>query len=422
VSAAGLGSNWSGNYRYRASRLHHPRTLEQVQELVARGTPLRALGTRHSFTDLADSHELVALDAFEGQVEIDRAARTVTAAGEITYAQLAEVLNREGLGLHNLASLPHISVIGAVTTATHGSGDELGNLASAVTALELVDGTGEVVRARRGEDGFAGLVVGLGALGIVTRVTLEVEPSYEVRQRVYEGMPWETLLEHYDEVTARGESVSVFHRFGSQIEQVWVKTRVQSDEEAEAPASELFGAAAADGPRNPVLGGDPANCTEQLGVPGPWSERLPHFRSGFTPSSGEEIQSEFFVPREFATEAIRAILPLGPRIAPLLLVCELRTMAADELWLSPQYQRATAGIHLTWRREPEAIEPVLASLEQALAPFDPRPHWAKLFLAQADTLSERFTRMPDWLALRERLDPQGVFVNDWLRSRVLSSA
>jgi xylitol oxidase len=414
-----VGSNWSGNYNYVAARLHTPGTLDELRALVTASSGLRALGSRHSFTAIADASELVSVAALDGRVTLDLEASTVAVPAAITYAQLAEILNRQGLALRNLASLPHISVAGAVATATHGSGDTYGNLATAVVGLELVCADGHVRFFARGEEGFDGVVVSLGALGVVTRVVLEVEPFYEVRQRVYEGLSWEALFAHYSEVTSHGESVSVFHRFGPRTEQVWVKSRVGTDPLVDE-GHQLFDAVPADGPRNPVPGSDPARCTEQLGVPGPWSERLPHFRSDFTPSAGEEIQSELFVAREHAVPAIQALRELSHEITPLLLIAELRTMAADRLWLSPQYGQDTVGLHFTWRRQQTAVERVMGLIEAALEPFGARPHWGKVFTARAADLERSYTRMDDFRALRERLDPRGVFVNPWLRAHILA--
>jgi xylitol oxidase len=421
MSDSGAGRNWAGNYCYGAAVIHRPQRVEQVQELIARPPRARALGTRHSFTGIGDSAELISLAELETEIAVDREAGLVAVPGGVTYAELAVTLNRHGLALANLASLPHISVAGAVATATHGSGDAIGNLATAVRGLELVTGEGALVRVERGEPDFAGLVVSLGALGVVTELTLAVEPYYEVRQRVYESLPWETLLAQFDEITAAGDSVSVFHGAGKQAEQLWVKRRVD-DGALDAAPQELFGARAATAPRNPVPGSEPANCTDQLGVPGPWSERLPHFRSGFTPSAGEEIQSELLVAREHAVAAIEAMLGLAEQIRPLLLVGELRTMAADELWLSPQYGQATVGLHFTWRRRPDQVERVVGALEQALAPLGARPHWGKLFTAGAREIAPLYPRLGDFLELRARLDPRGVFVNDWLQTHLLGDA
>jgi alditol oxidase len=410
-------ANWAGTHTYRAERLHRPWTLEQVQEIVARAPRVRVLGSRHSFTDLADSAELVSLEALPADVSVDRAAATVSFGAALRYGDLAEALKAEGLALHNLASLPHISVAGAVATATHGSGEGNGNLATAVAGLELVTSAGEVVAAARGDADFEGLVVGLGALGAVTRLTLDVEPAYDVRQRVFEGLAWETLFEGFDAIAAAGYSVSVFTRWGEVNDQVWVKSRVS--DVPEEVREELLGAVASTTQRHPILGIDPVSCTPQLGRPGPWSDRLPHFRMGFTPSAGEEIQSEYLVPRRHAVAAIEALRPLAGAIRPVLQVTELRTVAADRLWMSPQHGEDTIAIHFTWKREPEAVRRVLADVEAALAPFEARPHWGKVFLADAAAIAPLYEHLPDFVALAERLDPRGAFRNAWLERHVL---
>jgi xylitol oxidase len=308
-------------------------------------------------------------------------------------------------------------VAGAIATATHGSGTRNGNLATAVAGLELVTSTGETVTARRGDADFDGLVVGLGALGAVTRVTIDVEPAYEVRQRVFEGLDWAALDEHFDAIAQSGYSVSVFTRWNETVDQVWVKSRVTgAPEEARA---ELFGAVPATVERHPILGLDPIHCTPQLGVPGAWSDRLPHFRMGFTPSAGEEIQSEYHLPRRHAGAAIAALRELADTMRPVLQVTELRTIAADRLWMSPQYEQDTVAFHFTWERDADAVRRVLADVEAALAPFGARPHWGKLFLAGAGEMARLYPRLPDFRALAERLDPRGAFRNAWLERHVL---
>jgi xylitol oxidase len=378
------------------------------------------LGSRHSFSAIGDAAELVSLEGLPPDVVVDHAAGTVSCSAALTYGELATALAAEGVAMHNLASLPHISIAGAVATATHGSGDANGNLATAVTGLELVTSTGDVVTSWRGDADFDGLVVGLGALGAVTRITLDVEPAYEVRQRVFEGLEWAALYDHFDEISAGGYSVSVFTRWGATVDMVWLKSRV--GEAPEEQRAELFGAVAATLDRHPILGLDPVNCSPQLGVPGLWSDRLPHFRMGFTPSNGEEIQSEYHVARRHATAAIQAVHGLAATLAPVLQVSEIRTIAADNLWMSPQYGQAGVALHFTWTREPEAVARVLVELEAALAPFAPRPHWGKVFLADAATLAPRYERLADFARLAQRLDPRGAFRNDWLAAHVLAEA
>ena len=410
-------TNWAGNYTYRAGTLHRPSSVEQVRELVAGASRLRVLGSRHSFSDIADSSALLSLDGLPADVVVDHAAGTVACSGGLRYGELAEALAVEGAALANLASLPHISVAWAVATATHGSGDANGNLATAVAGLELVTASGETLTASRGDPDFDGLVVGLGALGAVTRVTLDVEPAYQVRQRTFEGLAWASLFEHLDAVTSAGYSVSLFTRWGGEVEQVWVKTRVSG--EPERVRDDLFGAVPATVDRHPILGIDPVNCTPQLGVPGRWSDRLPHFRMGFTPSAGDELQSEYLVPRHHAVDALESLRALAGVVRPVLQVSELRTVAADRLWMSPQYGQDTLAVHFTWQPDRAGVERALVEVEAALAPFGARPHWGKLFLAGAAAIAPLYPRLPDFAGLVRRLDPRRVFANAWLHQRVL---
>jgi xylitol oxidase len=403
-----LGTNWAGSYTYRARALHTPQTLEELQEIVSAAPRIRVLGSRHTFNDIADSDELVSLERLPHDVAVGDG--TVSFGGDLRYGDLALILDREGLALHNLASLPHTTVAGAVATATHGSGNDNGNLATAVAAIELVTSTGDIVRARRGDPDFDGTVVALGALGAVTRVTLDVEPAYEVFQHVYEEFDWDAVLGNFDGWTAGGYSVSVFTLWGK-TSSIWIKQRTDMPHE-------LAGVRPAGEERHPIPGMDPVNCTAQRGVPGPWWDRLPHFRMGFTPSAGEELQSEFHVPRRHAVGAIEAVRALAPKVQPVLQVSELRTVAADSLWMSPQSGQPTLGIHFTWKREPEAVRAVLAEVEAALEPFEARPHWGKLFLSSPAHLYER---REDFVRLAERLDPRGAFRNAWLERFVLDA-
>jgi xylitol oxidase len=355
-------------------------------------------------------------ETLPADVVVDREAGTVSFGGGTRYGVLAEVLRDEGLALHNLASLPHISVAGAVATATHGSGASNGNLATAVAAVELVTSDGELRRFARGDEDFDGVVVGLGALGVVTRLTLDVEPAFEVAQRVYENLPWAAAAEHLGTILAAGYSVSLFTLFGDDVDMVWVKSR--TDRPA-PPDGDLFGATPATEDRNPVPGVDPTNATPQLGRPGVWSDRLPHFRMGFTPSAGDELQSEYLVSLSDAVPALEAVRALGGRIRPLLQVCEIRAIAADGLWLSMNHERPSLAFHFTWKPLADHVHPVLAALEEALAPLAARPHWGKVFLAEADAIAPLYPHHADFVRLVERLDPRGAFRNAWLERHVL---
>ena len=399
--------NWAGNYRYRAERLQQPSSLDELREIVTSAPRIRVLGSRHSFNGIADSDALVSLAGLPADVIVDRDAATVTFGAGLTYGDLAKALEPEGLALANLASLPHISVAGAVATATHGSGDANGNLATAVAGLELMTSDGEIVTTKRGDPDFEGFVVHLGALGAVTRITLDVEPAYEIRQHVFEGAP----------VARAARALRRDHVRRLQRERVHALGRGRGSGLDQGPRDrgldELFGARAATVDRHPILGLDTANVTPQLGRPGPWWDRLAHFRMGFTPSSGDELQSEYFVAREHAIGAIEALRGLSDRMRPLIQVSEFRTTAADRLWLSPQYEQDTVQFHFTWQLEPEPVMDVLGHIEAALAPFAALPHWGKLFIGRP-----QHERLPDFIRLTERLDPRGAFRNAWFETYV----
>jgi xylitol oxidase len=394
-----------------------------LRDVVSGASSVHVLGSRHSFNGIADAADLISLEALHSEealpagVLVDRDAQTVSFGAGLTYGELVEKLNDEGMALHNLASLPHICVAGAVATATHGSGVRNGNLATAVAALELVTSSGDVLEVSRGDPDFDGMVVGLGALGAVTRMTLDVQPAFEVRQRVFEGLSFEALCEHFDEIVSCGYSVSVFTHWEETVDQVWVKTLA---DEPDLTDDDLFGATPATVDRHVIRGLDPTPCTPQLGRPGPWSDRLPHFRMGFTPSAGEELQSEYLLPLRDAVAAITAVRALADRIRPVLLVCEIRTVAADRLWMSMNYGEDSVALHFTWKPEQDAVERVLVELERTLSRFGTRPHWGKLFVAGATDIAPSYERHADFVRLVERLDPRGAFRNAWLEARVLA--
>jgi alditol oxidase len=406
-------ANWAGSYSFRAERIVAARDAAEVQalvrETVAHGGRMRALGTRHSFTDLADTRgTLVTLVGADPRFELDAAAGTVSVGAGVRYGVLALWLEERGWALRNMGSLPHISVGGATATGTHGSGDGNPILTDAVEALQYVGADGELRTVRRGDDDFAALAVGLGAFGIVTRLTLRLRPTFRMRQDVYRGLAWDALLAGFDDITAAGYSTSVFTRWDAdEPSLVWVKRELATDED---PVPDVLEGAVRDGSsRGAILDDIGDNVTEQGGVPGPWLLRLPHFRLDATPSNGDELQTEYFVPRADAVAALEAVRALGERIRPHLIVTELRTVARDGLWLSGAYERDALGIHFTWRNEPAGVRGVLPAIEEALAPFGARPHWGKLHLFDAERIAAVHPRLADARAVFERLDPDAVF-------------
>ena len=414
-------TNWAGNVTYSTPGVDHPASLDDVQMLVKKHDRLKVLGTRHCFNRIADSSDrLVALTGLNKVVALDAERRRVTVEAGITYGQLCPYLHDKGFALHNLASLPHISVAGACATATHGSGVTNGNLATAVMGLEVVraDGSTATLSADGDREALNAAVVSLGALGVITKVTLAVQPTFAVRQYVYERLPLPQLTEHFQAIMSAGYSVSLFTDWQEpSVNEVWVKSRV--DEAAGAAADlERHGATRATKNLHPIAALSAVNCTEQMGVPGPWFERLPHFRMGFTPSSGKELQAEYFVPHQHAVEAILAISRLGPRIGPHLFISEIRTIAGDDLWMSPCYKQACVAIHFTWKQDWPAVRQLLPAIEKELSPFSARPHWGKLFSMDRSALAALYNRLPEFRRLIAEHDPRGKFRNEFLTTYI----
>ena len=412
-----IGTNWAGNHAYRAARLVRPRSVDELREVVAGSPAVRAIGSRHSFSDLTDTTgTLVDLAGLPADIRVDATAATASVSGGARYGDLAVALEEQGWALGALASLPHISVAGAVATGTHGSGDGTRSLAAAVRALEVVGPDGVVREVVRGEPDFDGSVVALGALGVVTRIELDVEPTYDVSQEVRTGLTWPVLENHFDAITGAAYSVSLFTHYGEGVDQVWLKRRTATPD----PAAEVFGTLAAQRTMHMLRGGSEQAVTAQGGVPGAWLDRLPHFRMAFTPSNGAELQSEYFVPREHAIEAIARLRRMSGRFDPLLEVGEIRTIAADDLWLSGAHRRDAVGLHFTWVRDEPAVRRVVREIEDELGPLGARPHWGKVFEMDAGALAEAFPRLGDFRALRDRVDPDRVFGNAFL-DRVLGT-
>jgi xylitol oxidase len=406
--------NWAGNLEYSSGTVERPESVAELARIVERAARVKALGSRHSFNRVGDTDGVhVLLDALPEQIDLDVKQGTVKVSGGVSYGALCRTLEHSGMAVHNLASLPHISVAGAVQTGTHGSGVDNPSLASAVQSIDLVRASGELITLTR-EDGdqFLASVVGVGALGIVTGLELAIQPSFHMRQRVLENLPWDRALTDFSSIMSSAYSVSLFTNYaGETISQVWLKAL-----DSEAPLTDLFGATAARLPRHPLPDMSAENCTIQLDEPGNWLDRLPHFRHEFTPSKGEELQSEFILPLEHAPAALQAVRGLADKLAPLLFVSEVRTGAADEFWLSPFYQQQSVALHFTWKPLQPEVEALLPELEDALRPFGARPHWGKLFSPTGHDWESLYPRFAGFRSLASGHDPEGKFRNGLLDS------
>lgn len=409
--------NWAGNLTYTSSEILAPTTVDELQRLVTGHPHVKALGSRHSFSDVADTEGVhLSVAGLPAELVLDHEAATVTCSAGLTHAEVSAFLHEHDLALANLASLPHISLAGAVQTGTHGSGARNRALSASVTAFELVDASGTLHRLTRDHPDFEAVLVGLGAFGVIVSVTHEVVPAFEVEQRVYEAVPWRRLLPELEPVMASAYSVSLFTRFdGDDVHQIWVKRR--STDPAPAELTRLGGTPASVRV-HPLPETAADNVTEQLGVPGPSHHRLPHFRHDFQPGRGDEIQSEYLLDVSAATDAIEAVRGLGDEVAPLLHMAEIRRVAADDAWLSPSGGRDSVAIHFTWRSLPDRVLEVLPRLEAGLLPLGARPHWGKVFVADAPALARAYPRLDDFAAVVRRRDPDRKFDNAFLR-RVL---
>ncbi len=423
ATAAAHRTNWSGNLTYRTDHLLQPTTIEEVQQAVKSCTKLRALGARHSFNTIADSKfNQISVKALQ-RMSIDAKARTVIVGGGVTYGQLAPFIDAQGFAVPNLASLPHVSVAGAVATATHGSGNKNGNLSTSVAAMEIVTADGNLVHISREKDGdqILGAAVALGGLGVVTATTLDVIPNFQMAQVVYEDLSFDQLEHNLEAIFGSGYSVSLFTDWQkNRATQVWIKSRLAPGGKANMPA-QFYGATLATKKLHPVTGHSAENCTEQQGIPGPWYERMPHFRMNFTPSSGAELQSEYFVPRDEGYAAIRAVEELRDHITPHLFVTEFRTIAADNLWMSTCHDRDSMTLHFTWKPDWASVKKVLPLIEAKLEPFGGRPHWAKMFTMQPSHIQKLYEKLPDYQAMLKHYDPDGKFRNDFLNTNIFGA-
>lgn len=415
--------NWAGNLEYSTGNVHYPTTLEEVQKVVKSCAKVKGLGSRHSFNTIADSTEnQISLSELNKVVSLDKVANTVTVEAGMKYGALCQYLHENGFALHNLASLPHISIAGAVSTATHGSGVMNGNLSTGVSAIEFINAAGDVVTLSKQDEEFYGAVVGLGALGIITKVTLDLLPTFNMRQVVYRNLPMSELKDNFKAIMLSGYSVSLFTDWKNKnINEVWIKSRIEEGSSLIAMAPEFYGAKLATENMHPVEDLAAENCTDQLGVPGVWYDRMPHFKMGFTPSAGKELQAEYFVPLENAYEAMMAVETLHEKISPHLFISEIRAVDADDLWMSPCYKKACVAIHTTWKQEWETVMNLLPQMEEKLASFNPRPHWAKLFTLSPAVLQTRIEKLDDFKQLINQHDPQGKFRNEFLKTNLFGS-
>ena len=406
--------NWSGNIEYRPAEIARPESISELQKVVADSRKVRAYGSGHSFNTLADTDgTLIAFSVFDKNIEIDSSKMLVRVPAGVRYGEVAPKLHANGFALRNMGSLPHITVVGATSTGTHGSGVGNKNLSGSIAEIELITATGDAITLDQSE--LPAARVALGSIGIIHHLTLDIVPTYDVAQTVYFDLPFVQLISNLDAILSAGYSVSVLSMWGDEfVDQVWVKSKIGTN--PVLTQNEWFGAKLATRKSNPIREADSAAATEQFGLPGPWFERLPHFKLDFTPSFGEELQTEYFIDRKDAPAALNAIYKFREELSELIMVCEMRTVAQDENWLSEAYGRETFVFHFTWRPNIPAVEKLLLKIEASLEPFKARPHWGKVFTNNAFDFSSLYPKFNSFLTYRGTYDPSRKFVNKLLET------
>ncbi len=406
--------NWARNLEFSAGEFLEINSISQLQEVINNSDKVKVLGTGHSFSPIADtSGSLISIKKLDPEIHIDSKMQTVSVSAGTSYAQLARYLEANGWALENLASLGEITVAGAIMTGTHGSGSSNTVLSNAVVEIEMILASGEkLLLNQQNLEEFNGFIVSFGALAVFTRLKLKIVKSFSIKQIVYENITSKSVSEYFDEIFDNAYSVSYFNSWAkNSTGQIWMK--FLSDKDTSTLPKNAFGGNLAVANQHPVKVNDPSTCTEQMGAPGKWLYRLPHFKLDSSPASGDEVQTEYLVDRKYVKEYIEELSLIGDEIADKVYATEIRTIKADNLWLSGAYERPTVGFHFTWKKSAD-IETFLPKIEQILGQNGGRPHWGKLFSTNKNQLITRYPKFSNFQQLLKKYDPDGKFRNQFI--------
>uniref|UniRef100_A0A915D0Y3 FAD-binding PCMH-type domain-containing protein n=1 Tax=Ditylenchus dipsaci TaxID=166011 RepID=A0A915D0Y3_9BILA len=417
--------NWGGNFNFSTQDIKYPTTTAGVQQLVkeCKGK-IRPVGTRHSFSEIANTNDtLICLVHMNLILSVDPSVPSVTVQAGITYTDLIPFLQSIGLAIPMMASLGEISIAGAINTAVHGSGAGIGNLATQVLGLQMVLADGSVVQYSKGQNDteLAAATVGLGALGIVTQVTLQAQPTYNLAINVFENMDMSVLDTQLYNITHSGYAINMWSTFGTPgvLDQVWITTKVDSNGvNAYGNVSQLYGAPAATAQSSPIAALPPTYVVPQMGIVGPYYERLTDYDLGLSGQEGQQTQSEYYVDFDDFVPALKALQTLSAEINAVVYVALFRITEKDELWMSPQYKKTTMAIHFSWQPKLDQVMALLPKIEAALAPFNPIPHWGKLYTLKPEQYLPLLPKYPEWREQVELHDPTHKFRNKWLEENI----
>ncbi|KAI1700234.1 d-arabinono-1,4-lactone oxidase domain-containing protein [Ditylenchus destructor] len=363
--------NWGNNFRFSTQNIQYPTSVEEVQQIVRNANKLRVVGTRHSFSKIADSpNTMLSTLALKNIIGFDPTVPSITVQAGITYTDLNPFLPNYG------PNDPELKAI----------------------------------------------AVGLGAFGVITQVELEVEPTFNLTNYVFVNMPEQDIYDHFDEIENLGYSVQLFTDFSTPgvWDQVWVWVR--SDENSNVGNMQnLYGATRTHEQVTAIEALPPTYLMEQ-GKEQPWYYGLVDYHLGLSGFDGAEIQSEYFMPYENAIPAIQAVSNFSDLIAPRVYTMLIRTIKGDDLWMSESFNETTVAIHFTWKPNMTAVMEVLPQIEQALLPYGARPHWGKVFAQGPETYLHRYPKLNQWKQLAETLDPTHKFRNKFLEDTVFTGS
>jgi len=406
--------NWAGNLTFSAKEYIEIDSISKLQSIVSKASGVKVLATGHSFNDIADTNQTqISIKNLSNKIEIDSIKKVVLVPAGMQYADVCRYLETKGWALFNTASLGEITVAGAMLTGTHGSGSNNPVLSDCVEGIEMVLESGEIFNiSREDSDEFFGFVISLGALGVFTKLKLKIVESFSIKQFVYENIGIQSISENFDDVFDKSYSVSYFSNWKkNSTGQIWMKF-LDNNNFPQLPSVWLDGNIA-NANQHPVKVNDPSPCTDQMGVSGKWLYRLPHFKLDSSPASGDEVQTEYLVDRAYVSHYIDELSNIGDEIAARVYATEIRTIKADDLWLSGAHGRQTVGFHFTWKKS-DSLQTFLPKIEEILGNHNGRPHWGKLFSTPRENLIGRYPKYSNFEDLLKKYDPNKKFRNSFI--------
>lgn len=421
--------NWAGDQACRPAAIEHPTSAAEVARSIGRaraaGRTVRVAGAGHSFTDAALTNgTLLVLDRMRRVLDVDRGSGLARVEAGISLGELSEALWAHGLAFENLGDVDVQSIAGATATGTHGTGSRLPNLSAGLREIELVTADGSTIRVSEDDDpdAWRAARVGVGALGVVTAVTLQAVPAFTL-EGTDSTAPLEEVLDAIDE---HADGADHFELYAFPHSPVAVTRTNRRVERAPEPPSRLTAWAGDVLLRNHVLG-----LAFELGRRAPRTIPATHrtltriagtsrridrsYRIFASPRLVRFTEMEYALPRPRAAEAVRAVLAVARRAdLAVPMPIELRFVAPDDAFLSPAGGRETAYVAVHMYRGME-WEPYFRAVEQVMDGFGGRPHWGKRHFQTAATLAPRYPEWERFQAVRRRLDPDGVLANGYVR-------